>query len=194
MEQTVRIAPMRNYNSSNNTRKCKKCNNHLDLSLFSKRIRLPSSSTKDPDKKVPTLYYRELCKNCSLKTINNSKYCSPESRKINHRKDPRKVMLSHARARAIKNNLDFNIDYADIIVPEVCPFLNIPIFVSSKKVGPNSPTIDRIVCDKGYTKGNVIVISHKANVAKSNLTLQELELLIKNLKRVLYKEEELLES
>lgn len=194
MEQQVRIAPMRNYNSSDNTRKCKKCSNRLDLSLFSSRIRMPSPTTRDKDKKIPTLYYRELCKECSLKTVNKSKYCSPEARRKQHRKDPRKVMLVHAKARAAKNNLDFNIDYDDIIVPKKCPLLGIPLFVSDKKVGSNSPTIDRIICSKGYVKGNVLVISHKANCAKNSLTLKELEVLVKNLKRVLNKEEELLES
>lgn len=194
MEQQVRIAPMRNYNSSNNTRQCKKCSKWVDLSLFSSRIRMPSPTTKDSTKKVLTLYYREVCKKCSLSSISKSKYCSPEARKLQHRKDPRKVMLTHARARAIKNKLEFNINYDDIIVPEKCPLLDIPIFVSNKKVGPNSPTIDRIICSKGYVKGNVIVISHKANTAKNSLTLNELEILVKNLKRVLYKEEELLES
>lgn len=189
-----RIAPLKNFNSHNNTRKCKKCDHWLDLSNFSTRIRLPSPSTKDIEKKVPTLYYRETCKTCSLKTININKYDSPEKRRELHRKDPRKVMLMHAKSRAYKKGLDFNITYSDIIIPEVCPLLNIPIYVNDKKVGPNSPTIDKIVCEKGYIKGNVIVISHKANCAKNNLTLQELELLILNLKRVLDKEEELLES
>lgn len=189
-----RIAPLRNYNPSNNTRRCKKCKNWLDLSLFSTRVRIPSPTTKDDDKKIPTLYYRSECKKCSIEMVNTDKYCSPEARRKQHRKDPRKVMLVHARSRAKKAGLDFNIDYEDVIVPEFCPLLNIPIFVTDVSVGANSPTIDRIVCDKGYIKGNVWVISHKANSAKNNLTLNELELLTKNLKRVLYKEEELLES
>ena len=190
----IRIAPMRNYNSSNNTRKCSKCQEWLDLSKFSTRITMPSPSTKDIHKKVKTLYYRELCKDCSLKTIHKSKYCSSEARRQLHRKDPRKVMLVHARQRAKKNNLDFNIGYDDITIPKVCPLLGIPIYVTNNIVGANSPTIDRIICEKGYVKGNVMVISHKANTVKSNLTITELELLIKNLKRVLYKEEELLEN
>ena len=177
-----RIAPLKNYNSHNNTRRCKRCENWLDLSKFSTRVR------------NNTLYYREVCKKCSLKTVNIEKYNSPENRRKLHRADPRKVMLTHARKRAKIKSLDFNIDSSDIIIPELCPLLNIPIFVSDKKVGPNSPTIDRIVCEKGYIKGNVIVISHKANCAKNDLTIEELELLLSNLKRVLYKEEELLES
>jgi len=189
-----RIAPLKNYNSENNTRKCKKCNNWLDLSNFNSRIRMPSPSTKEESKKVSTLYYRSECKKCSLLSINTEKYCSPEKRRKLHRKDPRKVMLIHAKQRAIKKGLEFNIDKSDIIIPEKCPLLNIPLFVNDGKLGPNSPTIDRIICKKGYIKGNVMVISAKANTAKGNLSFDELNLLINNLKRVLYKEEELLES
>jgi hypothetical protein len=134
------------------------------------------------------------CKKCSLKHVYKSKYTLPEARRQQHRKDPRKVMLINARGRANKNNLPFDINIDDIIIPEKCPLLNIPIFVSDKSVSSNSPTLDRIVCSKGYVKGNIMVISHKANTAKNSLTLNELEILVKNLKRVLYKEEELLES
>lgn len=189
-----RIAPLRNYNPQNNTRKCADCCEWLDLSEFSSRIRLPSPSTKNEDKKVPTLYYRSSCKTCSLKSISVTKYNTPEKRRDLHRKDPRKVMLVHARKRAKDKNLDFNIDLNDIIIPEICPLLNIPLFVSDKKLGPNSPTIDRINNNKGYVKGNVLVISAKANTAKGSLSITELELLVKNLRRVLYKEDELLES
>ena len=189
-----RVAPLRNYNPRNNTRKCKKCEKWLDLSMFSSRVRMPSPTTRDTGKKVPTLYYRSDCKSCSLEMVNIDKYCSLEARRALYRKDPRKVMLIHARKRAKDNNQGFNINYTDIIIPEVCPLLNIPLFVSDSIVGPNSPTIDRLECNKGYVKGNVLVISHKANSAKSNLTLKELELLVRNLKRVLDKEEELLES
>lgn len=189
-----RLAPLRNYNVENNTRKCSKCKNWLDLSMFSSRIRIPSPSTKDESKKVPTLYYRSNCKKCSLEYINIDKYCSPEKRRELHRKDPRKVMLIHARKRAKEKKLDFNIELLDITIPEICPLLNIPIYVSDVKLGPNSPSLDRIDNTKGYIKGNIIVVSFRANSLKKDACLKELELLVNNLRRVLYKEEELLES
>jgi hypothetical protein len=189
-----RLAPLRNYNVENNTRKCSKCKNWLDLSMFSSRIRIPSPSTKDESKKVPTLYYRSDCKKCSLEYINIDKYCSPEKRRELHRKDPRKVMLIHARKRAKEKKLDFNIELSDIIIPEICPLLNIPIFVCEITLGPNSPSLDRINNTKGYIKGNIIVVSFRANSLKKDACLKELELLVNNLRRVLYKEEELLES
>jgi len=128
-----------------------------------------------------------------LKAIRKEKYMGKEARKENHRKDPRKVMLSHARSRAKRYGVPFSITKDDLLVPDLCPLLAIPLQVSNKHLSPNSPTIDRLITDKGYVKGNVMIISAKANTAKSNLSLQELELLVNNLKRVLHKEEELLE-
>jgi hypothetical protein len=46
----------------------------------------------------------------------------------------------------------------------------------------NSPSLDRKNSLLGYTKENTWVISYKANAAKSNCTLNELELLVKNLR------------
>jgi hypothetical protein len=47
----------------------------------------------------------------------------------------------------------------------------------------NSYSLDRIDSNKGYVKGNVWVISRRANVIKNNATLEELELLTNNLKK-----------
>ena len=41
----------------------------------------------------------------------------------------------------------------------------------------NSPSLDRIDPTKGYVKGNVWIISHKANVFKSYATHEELKIL-----------------
>ena len=46
----------------------------------------------------------------------------------------------------------------------------------------DSPTIDKLIPSLGYTKGNVWVISRRANMIKSDATLEELELLVGNLK------------
>ena len=189
-----RIAPLRNYNKNNNTRCCKKCTNWKDLSEFSSRKRMPSPSTKDLSKIVPTLYYREVCKECSISSVNKEEYCGNKARKEQHRKDPRKVMYLNTKYRAAKLNLPFNLEKSDIVIPEFCPLLGIPLQVGNKASKPNSPSIDRLIPSKGYVKGNILVISHRANAAKNNLSVEELELLITNLKRVLNKEEELLES
>ena len=48
---------------------------------------------------------------------------------------------------------------------------------SRVKGGPNSPSLDKIIPAIGYIKGNIAVMSHKANTMKQNATLEELILL-----------------
>jgi len=55
------------------------------------------------------------------------------------------------------------------------------------KICAGSPSLDRINPALGYVKGNVWVISFKANAIKQNATVQELELLVNNLKSILDK-------
>jgi len=58
--------------------------------------------------------------------------------------------------------------------------LEIPIFKGEKKHTPNSPTLDRLVPELGYVKGNIRVISYKANAMKSDASIQEIEKFSKN--------------
>lgn len=91
-------------------------------------------------------------------------------------------LIYTAKTRAKKYGLPFNIDITDIIVPRICPLLNIPLFRTSdvRKYRPNSPSLDRKIPHLGYVKGNVWVISYKANMIKSVATLDEFELVAKN--------------
>lgn len=94
-------------------------------------------------------------------------------------------MLAQSKKRSKRNGIPFNITREDIIIPDVCPILGIPLFVGDGLAGPNSPSLDRIVPELGYTKGNVVVISYRANTIKSNATPQELEAIAAWLRRVL---------
>jgi hypothetical protein len=78
-----------------------------------------------------------------------------------------------AKSRAKKNGLEFNIELSDIIVPTECPVLGIEISTSKEK--NNSPSLDKIIPSLGYTKGNVRVISWRANWIKNNMTPEEAE-------------------
>ena len=91
-------------------------------------------------------------------------------------------LLNAARARARAKNIPFDIDVSDIVIPSVCPLLEIPVFVNEGKgkPRPNSPSLDRIDPSKGYVKGNVWVICLKANTIKSNATIEELKMLTNN--------------
>lgn len=94
-----------------------------------------------------------------------------------------------ARNRAKKSNTVFDLNLDDITVPKICPLLGIPLNVDKRGKGaaPDSPSIDRIDPSKGYTKDNIWVISHRANSLKSDGTLLEHQLLIKNWSKLLEK-------
>lgn len=97
----------------------------------------------------------------------------------------KKYLVRGAKQRASKQKIPFNIDYTDIVIPEYCPLLGIKLVKhlgSGGKKHDDSPSIDRIIPSLGYIKGNVWVISDKANRIKSDATIEELELLVRNLR------------
>ena len=80
-----------------------------------------------------------------------------------------------AKARAKEENLPFNIDVDDCIAPKICPVLGIKLVSHPKEMGPqdDSPSIDKIIPEKGYVKGNVAIISQLANRVKNNAKTPE---------------------
>lgn len=96
--------------------------------------------------------------------------------------NPIKYLLHHARARSKKRNLPFDIEEKDIIIPEICPILLIPLRINTDKPEDNSYSLDKIDNSKGYVKGNVRVISRRANQLKSNMTFEQVERLYKYMK------------
>ena len=88
-------------------------------------------------------------------------------------------LLSGARKRAKKKGLSFSLVYEDIFIPLKCPVLGIPLFSGSAASRDNSPSLDRIDNNKGYVKGNIIVISYRANRLKSDSNPIELKKIIK---------------
>lgn len=86
-------------------------------------------------------------------------------------RSPEQAMLRGAKQRAKRNGLEFTLTESDIIIPERCPILDIPILVGDGRQTNNSPSLDRINNSKGYVSGNVAVISYRANAIKSDLTV-----------------------
>lgn len=87
-----------------------------------------------------------------------------------------KKMWSRAKTRAKKKNLPFNIDYADVVIPEYCPILNIKLTTKlGRGVSDNCPSLDKINPTLGYVKGNVMVISALANRIKTNANSEQVE-------------------
>ena len=71
-----------------------------------------------------------------------------------------------------------DITVEDIAAPEYCPVLGMKLERNHKgrNAGPQpcSPSVDRIIPELGYVKGNVIVISHLANAIKQNATPEQI--------------------
>ena len=104
-----------------------------------------------------------------------------EARRVRHVEQPALSMLREAKRRARRKNIPFDLRLFDIHIPTTCPVLGIPIFVSGGVVTQNSPSIDRIVPCLGYVRGNVRVISFRANSLKQDATCEELQLVLADL-------------
>ena len=90
-------------------------------------------------------------------------------------------MYNGVKYRAKKFNIPFNLELSDIIIPTECPLLGIPIYKTKGRVKNNTPSLDKINPSLGYVKGNIWVISWKANRTKSNLSIEELRMFCNNI-------------
>ena len=95
--------------------------------------------------------------------------------------------LVSARKRAAEQNLPFDLTeawYQAMWPPngrcEVIPYIHLEWGGSDMGT---SPSIDRVVPALGYMQTNCRIISHRANMLKSNATLQEMELVLAYLRK-----------
>jgi len=97
------------------------------------------------------------------------------SRKLPFSGTKEKELWNNAKKRAKQKKLPFNIDIEDIVIPEICPVLGIPIKVNigGDRMSDNSPTLDKFIPSKGYVKGNVQIISWRANNLKNDGSPEE---------------------
>ena len=82
-----------------------------------------------------------------------------------------KYLVHNAKQRAKKYGIPFDITYKDIVIPECCPYLGVKLVPFSEW---SSPSLDKIIPELGYVKGNIQVISTKANTMKNSATHDEL--------------------
>lgn len=85
------------------------------------------------------------------------------------------VLLSQAKGRAKDAGILFDLSPEDVEMPAVCPVLGIPLQKGDGKYCEGSPTLDRMDPSRGYVRGNVAVISFRANRLKNNGTAEEHE-------------------
>ena len=88
---------------------------------------------------------------------------------------PARNLWYKAKFRAVQYGIPFDISEDDIHIPNVCPVLGILLEQGEGTIRDTSPTLDRIKPELGYTKGNVRVVSNRANRIKNNGSTDELE-------------------
>ena len=85
-------------------------------------------------------------------------------------------MSGSAKKRARAKGIDYNLspDYIYSICTDKCPVFGVDLIYGGSDKAKEGASLDRVDSDKGYVKGNVWVISHLANLMKSNATIDEL--------------------
>lgn len=86
-------------------------------------------------------------------------------------------MLISARGRSQKSNIPFSIKLEDIVIPEFCPVLGIRLDRDGGKCNDSTPSLDKFIPSKGYVRGNIAVVSWRANWIKQNSSIEEIEML-----------------
>ena len=88
------------------------------------------------------------------------------------------IYMCKAKQRAKHKNLDFDLDleYLLSIAPDECPVFNTKFIWGRHQGGQHrkTPSLDRIIPELGYIKGNVVFISLWANIIKADATEKEL--------------------
>lgn len=155
---------------------CKKCSTEKPESEWYYSVRGRDSMCKSCRRE-----YRKDIKRGYQKTYyqKNKKYYqnlnkeffdnNPEYHKKWNRRKPENRLLMNARKRARERGLEFNLELSDINIPTNCPILKVPMVIGT----PTAPSIDRIDSSKGYIKGNIKIISKRANTIKSDGTIEE---------------------
>lgn len=87
-------------------------------------------------------------------------------------------LARNSRKRAKREGLEHSISWQDIDIPDRCPITDLELAQNIGVHRDNSYTLDRVDPALGYVKGNVRVLSWRANKAKADLTVEQLERLL----------------
>lgn len=137
---------------------CEECNQSLNLNKFSLIEKWNSNSDT-----------KNTCKKCSIKIR--------QTEKLNRdwKDDAARLLYKNIKSRCKRLGREFSIELEDIIIPEKCPVFGFDLKREDRQTWMCAPSVDRIDSSKGYIKGNVTVVSRRANILKKDATLKELE-------------------
>lgn len=134
------------------------------------------------------LRHNEYCKSYRIKNLDHIRSTEQTThQKLRDGMSPLdwkiRGMIIGARSRAKKHNLPFNITKEDVVIPERCPVFGTKFNLSNTEMSDDSPSLDKIIPSKGYVKGNICVISSRANTLKRDGNLNEFIQIVKYLEQ-----------
>ena len=89
-------------------------------------------------------------------------------------KNPAMRLIQSARRRAKKMGINFDITQLDLLpLPVACPIFGVELRYGGGTFTHDAASVDRIDNSKGYIKGNVAIISRRANMIKNSGTAAE---------------------
>lgn len=107
--------------------------------------------------------------------------CRKPIAKADYAKETAEYKLYYrAKRRATTQGIPFDINIADICIPALCPILKIPFGAGTEY----TPSLDKIIPKLGYVRGNIQVVTNRANRLKTNGSLEEFRLIVANLEGV----------
>lgn len=105
-----------------------------------------------------------------------------ESSQQFYRDNPERNLVYEARKRAKHRQVPCTITFEDIVIPQTCPVLGIPLERTGMNNRDSSPSLDCVIPSLGYIPGNIAVISYRANRIKNDATIDEILKVFKYMK------------
>jgi len=91
-------------------------------------------------------------------------------------------IIRSKRGNKRRQRTELSVEYYKTLIVDTCPLLNVKLTYSNfeGRTPDNYATLDKIDPNRGYVEGNVQIVSFRANTLKSNATLEELKMIVKN--------------
>ena len=155
-------------------RLCVYCNTTKPLEEFKRKN---DSKFANPENKWT---FGKSCNSCRLAK-------NREARQTNKSKDIKfhtiREALNSAKTRAKNSGFPFDIAIEDLMPFNItCPVLGIELEYGGGTGNDSTASIDKVIPGLGYVKGNVVILSSRANRLKGDMTIVELEKILSYMK------------
>ena len=124
------------------------------------------------DKHIPD--WKESCGYSARRLIQEKEYFAKWGvRESSDLYRAKKEKFNHKKANAKQAGWTWDISFGDLQWPTHCPILGIELDFFAETRAENSPSFDQIIPGKGYVKGNVEIMSWRANRIKNDGSADE---------------------